>query len=153
MKRGSRNSPRNVQDAIRALGRAAEQQAFPWGVNNVQKTNALWLANKGEILNLPAQEQASMMQAFVSLGTNIVCAKSRGEGRDGQASGACRRQTAEVTSSSNGLSSGAENPPIGPAHDSCRVVIRDARFVDLILAIFTCNSGRRRNGFGEPRDR
>jgi TRAP-type C4-dicarboxylate transport system substrate-binding protein len=27
------------------------------------------------------------------------CAKSRGEGRDGEASGACRRQTAEVTSS------------------------------------------------------
>jgi hypothetical protein len=51
---------------------AAEQQAFPWGVNNVQKTNALWLANKGEILNLPPQEQASMMQSFVSLGTNIV---------------------------------------------------------------------------------
>src|SRR6266481_9325551 len=36
------------------------------------------------------------------------CAKSRGEGRDGEASGACRRQTAEVTSSSNGLSSVAE---------------------------------------------
>src|SRR6266516_407810 len=33
------------------------------------------------------------------------CAKSRGEGRNGEASGACRRQTAEVTSSSNGLSS------------------------------------------------
>jgi hypothetical protein len=31
-----------------------------------------------------------------------------GEGRDGEASGACRRQTAEVTSSSNGLSSVAE---------------------------------------------
>jgi TRAP-type C4-dicarboxylate transport system substrate-binding protein len=64
--------PKDVQEAIRAAGRAAEQQAFPWGVNNVQKTNALWLANKGEILNLPAQEQASMMQTFVSLGTNIV---------------------------------------------------------------------------------
>jgi TRAP-type transport system periplasmic protein len=41
-------------------------------VNNVQRTNELWLANKGEILKLPPQEQASMMQTFVALGTNIV---------------------------------------------------------------------------------
>src|SRR6266511_4977521 len=33
------------------------------------------------------------------------CATSRGEGRNGEASSACRRQTAEVSSSSNGLSS------------------------------------------------
>jgi len=64
--------PKDVQEAIRAAGRVAEQQAFPWGVSNVQKTNELWLANKGEILKLPPQEQASMMQTFVSLGTNIV---------------------------------------------------------------------------------
>jgi TRAP-type C4-dicarboxylate transport system substrate-binding protein len=68
--------PKDVQEAIRAAGRAAEQQAFPWGVNNVQKTNELWLANKGEILKLPPQEQASMMQSFVSLGTNIVAQNS-----------------------------------------------------------------------------
>ena len=64
--------PKDVQDAIRAAGRAAEQQAFPWGVENVKKSNELWLANKGEILKLPPQEQASMMQSFVSLGTGIV---------------------------------------------------------------------------------
>ena len=64
--------PKDVQDAIRAAGRAAEQQAFPWGVENVKKSNELWLANKGEILKLPPQEQASMMQSFVSLGTSIV---------------------------------------------------------------------------------
>ena len=64
--------PKDVQEAIRAAGRTAEQQAFPWGVNNVQKTNELWIANKGEILKLPPQQQASMMQTFVSLGTSIV---------------------------------------------------------------------------------
>jgi hypothetical protein len=31
--------------------------------------------------------------------------------------------------------------------------IRDARLVDLILAVFTGNRGAARNGFGEPRDR
>jgi TRAP-type C4-dicarboxylate transport system substrate-binding protein len=42
--------PKDVQDAIRAAGRDAEQKVFPWGVENVKKSNALWLENKGEIL-------------------------------------------------------------------------------------------------------
>ena len=66
------NQSKDVQEAIRAAGRTAEQQAFPWGVNNVQKTNELWIANKGEILKLPPPQQASMMHTFVSLGTSIV---------------------------------------------------------------------------------
>jgi TRAP-type C4-dicarboxylate transport system substrate-binding protein len=64
--------PKDVQEAIRAAGRAAEQAAFPWGVENVKKSNELWLANKGEILALPPAEQASMMRSFVALGTGIV---------------------------------------------------------------------------------
>jgi TRAP-type C4-dicarboxylate transport system substrate-binding protein len=63
---------KEVQEAIRAAGREAEQQAFPWGVENVKRTNAGWLANNGEILKLPPQEQTSMMQSFVALGTKIV---------------------------------------------------------------------------------
>ena len=55
-----------------ALPAELRNRAFPWGVDNVQKTNELWLANKGEILKLPQQEQAAMMHTFVSLGTNIV---------------------------------------------------------------------------------
>ena len=39
--------PKDVQDAIRAAGRDAEQKVFPWGVENVKKSNALWLENKG----------------------------------------------------------------------------------------------------------
>jgi TRAP-type transport system periplasmic protein len=64
--------PKDVQEAIRAAGREAEQQAFPWGVENVAKTNAAWLANKGEILKLPPQEQAGMMQSFAAIGTRLV---------------------------------------------------------------------------------
>jgi TRAP-type transport system periplasmic protein len=64
--------PKDVQEAIRAAGRDAEQQVFPWGVANVKKSNALWLENKGEILKLPAAEQDSMMKSFVDIGTKIV---------------------------------------------------------------------------------
>ena len=31
--------PKDVQDAIRAAGREAEQQAFAWGVENVRRSN------------------------------------------------------------------------------------------------------------------
>jgi TRAP-type C4-dicarboxylate transport system substrate-binding protein len=64
--------PKDVQDAIRAAGREAEQQTFPWVQNNNKKANELWLANKGEILKLPPQEQDAMMKSFVALGTRIV---------------------------------------------------------------------------------
>jgi TRAP-type C4-dicarboxylate transport system substrate-binding protein len=64
--------PNDVQEAIRAAGRAAEQQVFPWGVENVKKSNALWLENKGEILKLPPAEQDGMMKSFIAVGTKIV---------------------------------------------------------------------------------
>ena len=64
--------PKDVQQAISAAGREAEQQAFPWVLDNNKKANETWLANKGEILNLPPAEQKSMMQSFVALGTKIV---------------------------------------------------------------------------------
>ena len=49
--------PKDVQDAIRAAGREAEQKAFPWVLDNNKKSYEIWLANKGEILKLPAAEQ------------------------------------------------------------------------------------------------
>src|SRR6266478_7051293 len=58
------------------------------------------------------------------------CAKSRGEGRDGEASGACRRQTAEVTSSSNGLSSVAG----GLAQNECAAEV--SNFVPSVVGQF-----------------
>jgi TRAP-type transport system periplasmic protein len=67
-----KSQSKEAQDAIRAAGREAEQQAFPWGVENVKKSNAAWRANGGEILALAPAEQSSMMQSFVSLGAKIV---------------------------------------------------------------------------------
>jgi len=66
------SQPKDVQEAIRAAGREAEQQAYPWGVENVKKSTELWKANKGEILDLPPAEKASMMKTFVEIGTKIV---------------------------------------------------------------------------------
>src|SRR4029078_6188191 len=64
--------PKDVQDAIRAAGREAEQKAFPWVLDNNKKSYETWVANKGEILKLPAGEQEAMMKNFVALGTKIV---------------------------------------------------------------------------------
>jgi TRAP-type C4-dicarboxylate transport system substrate-binding protein len=67
-----KSQSKDVQEAIRAAGREAEQQAFPWGVENVKKSNAAWKANGGEIITLAPAEQAAMMQSFVALGARIV---------------------------------------------------------------------------------
>jgi TRAP-type C4-dicarboxylate transport system substrate-binding protein len=67
-----KSQPKDVQDAIRAAGREAEQKAFPWVLDNNKKANDVWLANKGEILKLPAAEQEKMMKDFLAIGTKIV---------------------------------------------------------------------------------
>jgi TRAP-type C4-dicarboxylate transport system substrate-binding protein len=67
-----KSQPKDVQEAIRAAGREAEQKAFPWVLDNNQKSYDLWKANKGEILKLPAAEQEKMMKDFVAIGTKIV---------------------------------------------------------------------------------
>lgn len=64
--------PKDVQDAIRASGRAAEREVFAWGVANVERSNQVWLANKGEILKLAPAEQQSMMSSFIKLGSQLV---------------------------------------------------------------------------------
>jgi TRAP-type C4-dicarboxylate transport system substrate-binding protein len=64
--------PKEVQDAIRAAGRTAEQQVFAWGVENLKRSNAAWTANKGEILSLAPAEQEAMMTSFQALGARIV---------------------------------------------------------------------------------
>ena len=64
--------PKDVQDAIRAAGREAEQKAFPWVLDNNKKSYETWLANKGEILRLAPAEQDAMMVAFQTLGAKIV---------------------------------------------------------------------------------
>jgi TRAP-type C4-dicarboxylate transport system substrate-binding protein len=61
-----------VQEAIRAAGRAAEEAVFDWGVANVERANAAWLENGGQIHALPADEQAGMMATFAEVGASII---------------------------------------------------------------------------------
>jgi TRAP-type C4-dicarboxylate transport system substrate-binding protein len=63
-----------VQEAIRAAGRAAEQAVFDWGVENVERTNAAWRDNGGTIHTLPAEEEAAMLDRFREIGAEIVAA-------------------------------------------------------------------------------
>ena len=61
-----------VQEAIIAAGRAAEEAVFPWGVENVEKANALWLENGGEINSLSEDEQEAMMATFAEVGLAAI---------------------------------------------------------------------------------
>ncbi|WP_121061092.1 TRAP transporter substrate-binding protein [Chachezhania antarctica] len=62
------SQPEEVQAAIIASGRAAEEAVFPWGVANVEKANAIWTENGGEILSLSDDEQAAMAAQFLEVG-------------------------------------------------------------------------------------
>lgn len=61
-----------VQEAIRAAGRAAEESVFPWGVANLERANKVWTDNGGQILALPADQQQAMMTNFRKIGEEIV---------------------------------------------------------------------------------
>lgn len=61
-----------VQEAIRAAGRAAELAVFDWGVANVERANATWLENGGEIYKFSDAEQADMMARFAAVGAAAI---------------------------------------------------------------------------------
>ncbi|MWD28191.1 hypothetical protein E0K89_011945 [Aquicoccus sp. SCR17] len=61
-----------VKTAILESGRAAEETVFPWGVENVEKANAAWTENGGEIHMLPDDQQAELQETFARVGTEII---------------------------------------------------------------------------------
>jgi TRAP-type C4-dicarboxylate transport system substrate-binding protein len=61
-----------IQTAIREAGRAAETAVFPWGVENVARSEKVWTDNGGQIIELPAAEQEAMMTQFRTIGAEIV---------------------------------------------------------------------------------
>lgn len=68
------SQPAEVQEAIREAGRAAEEAVFQWGKDNVERTNKVWLAEEGEILQLPEDEQKAMLEKFEAIGAEILAA-------------------------------------------------------------------------------
>ena len=61
-----------VQEAIRAAGRAAEEAVFDWGVANVERANGAWTDAGGKIHSLPQAEQVSMMETFAKVGSEAI---------------------------------------------------------------------------------
>lgn len=63
-----------VQAAIRDAGRAAELSVFDWGVQNVERTYAIWKDNGGSVLQLAEADQAAMASKFAELAQQLVAA-------------------------------------------------------------------------------
>lgn len=61
-----------IQAAILEAGRVAEQAVLPWGIDNVAAANQLWLDNGGQILQLPAEEQAQMEADFGAIAEQVL---------------------------------------------------------------------------------
>jgi len=63
-----------VQAAIREAGRAAEEKVLQWGIDNVARTNAVWLEKGGEIYELSPEDQARMTEVFKTVSDRILSA-------------------------------------------------------------------------------
>jgi TRAP-type transport system periplasmic protein len=61
-----------IQAAIVEAGRAAEEAVFDWGVENVERTYAIWTENGGEINQLSPEEQADMEARFAEFAQTLV---------------------------------------------------------------------------------
>lgn len=61
-----------VQAAIVEAGRVAEEAVFDWGVENVERTYAIWTENGGVINQLSSAEQADMETRFAELAQTLV---------------------------------------------------------------------------------
>lgn len=64
--------PAEVQEAIIAAGRAAEEQVFSWGVENVERTYKIWQDNGGVIHELDDADQARMEADFAAVTEDVL---------------------------------------------------------------------------------
>lgn len=58
--------------AILAAGRAAEDKAYQWGIDNVARSYKIWTDNGGVITQLPEAEQKRMEEGFASLAADLL---------------------------------------------------------------------------------
>lgn len=61
-----------IQAAIRAAGRAAEEAVLPWGIANVERANKAWTDNGGQIIGLSDADRTRMMSRFAEVGGAIL---------------------------------------------------------------------------------
>ena len=68
------SQPEDVQTAILEAGRAAEQEVLQWGIDNVGRSNQVWLDNGGQILQLSDGDMAEMRVLFAQIAAEVMAA-------------------------------------------------------------------------------
>ena len=66
--------PPDVQAAMLRAGEQVDKEAYGFAADLIQKANAAWSANGGQILRLPAPEQSKLMSDLKSLGAQLLSA-------------------------------------------------------------------------------
>lgn len=61
-----------VKTAIIKAGRAAEETVFPWGVENVERSETAWLENGGKIHQLPEDQLAELQDTFATVAEDVL---------------------------------------------------------------------------------
>ena len=66
--------PGDIQSAVLDAGGRVDREAFSFASALIERANKDWLANGGQLLKLPAPEQAKMMAELKVLGTQLLSA-------------------------------------------------------------------------------
>ncbi len=66
------SQPEEVRAAIIEAGRAAEEAVLPWGIDNVARTNQVWIDNGGQILTLSGEDKARMTETFKGVSDDLL---------------------------------------------------------------------------------
>lgn len=76
-KRWFEGLPQDLQAAMLAAGEGVDREAFSFATALVDKANRDWQANGGQLLKLPASEQAKLMAELKAIGTQLLSANSQ----------------------------------------------------------------------------
>ena len=68
--------PPQIQKAMLEAGAKVDKEAFSFATGLIQKANQDWQANGGQIMKLPAPEQAKLMADLKALGTQLLSANA-----------------------------------------------------------------------------
>lgn len=63
--------PSDLQQIVKSDGSAASIQINPWATNFVNKMRNDWVAQGGELIELPPKERAKMMSTLASVGEDV----------------------------------------------------------------------------------
>ncbi len=63
--------PKDLQKIVDEDGAKAAAAVNPWEVDFYTKQREVWTQKGGELISLPADEQATMMKTFASIGEDL----------------------------------------------------------------------------------